>query len=1327
MTWMSTTLVLTAIFLVSLQGISFFSRVKKTKYTVLAGILNLFLATGGLIAFFLFRAGALIASPEYGVLMVQGTAARGWACLLLIGAAIASGIIWQIARQVKKLPSHPVRVPLLGLAIGLAATYIFRNLNPFDPTPFCIRFYDMWWPPLLVWLVVCLSQWVATTIGVLSRLGRILWATFFVTGIGFLPVSRTQGGFRYGDPSSEILWKVIVCVGVPLFMVLSPLVLMRSKIEDHQRSRRLQIVIVGLAGCVGLVSAWFWTFRPGSQLSRILPPWMLWAVWIVVFAGWVLIQLRKGSFRLPLLSPKGRRGDAMAGIALLFIGLSLADLTHFILLDPAWDLAALIFFWILLLEMIACAKIVDFRRTVRKKAETVIERLWKADGGMRKFSSSAGNLCKKVVTVTTWVALIVRLIVAIAVLIAAAEIPYAGKTIVHSFNITGLPNQDNSEKESPDKNNNDRDKEKNKYLEHELADRVANTLALIGQELRPDVLVAVSPKGDSRTDDRGDKRRVAWVSATSEESDGLETAAKSSSLSIPGMTGSLSLEFLTAPIQGPMRNLLGIRTIHGSIQAKGNKYVLLASSSNGQTWRASSELEPSGNARASGCSNSDQQPETLSEELQLADMLAYQIVSSDPMLIQRGGTSSWRALKPFHDGMVAWNNFELTTDYNALNRSIIKFREAVCEDPAFALAQYRLGRALNADGQPGAAVAAYRESLHSYPDFVAGHIALASTLSDFDHYYYYPPPAVSSSSDSNHELATGVASNTETGPGNTLKETDTTSSQCQKRGHQNEAKRLWRRVIQELDGEASVSDRAAAYAGLCQSIMSQQEDESQSSTEDPCQDRPSSRSARAKYADSVFPSYAAFFYCKRAEYLYSKLPSLLSADGQIKAARASALNQIGKILDGTLVLAGNNFPPPPVNQEQKHIDWSCDDARPPHQLGPYTQYALKYYQKALAILPEDWEARCYFAVDSWLAGNSHAMHDLDADAYMHIKRGDRLWGKASDQNSPEKYKEAIDEYKKAIDLDPANIEAMNDYANAFWDWRLRLLQNPPSASVAHQAEDFARRANAMTGTTGTTAHLIPAATLLEVLLGEGRPHEALEVLNEDQIPNHAYFDDVLWDLAEAHLCAEASDLKAKPPIHESPNAQEEAGKLFKMIRDHEEKRESRPFSHAPEMLSTVSPHPVCLWSPEKALEGLPDRSGTRYKLYEEKPAYSAKRPCNWLGVEARMVDSHGNRQDLQASGLVLQVWGAGVDRHVPMEKGLQVVLTFQPKNTHQYYFARLVDNQEKPRSPVYTIQTFANESNNSCSRNLITLRFLPEAEKPSPKSHYLLAKQTFRR
>jgi tetratricopeptide (TPR) repeat protein len=190
------------------------------------------------------------------------------------------------------------------------------------------------------------------------------------------------------------------------------------------------------------------------------------------------------------------------------------------------------------------------------------------------------------------------------------------------------------------------------------------------------------------------------------------------------------------------------------------------------------------------------------------------------------------------------------------------------------------------------------------------------------------------------------------------------------------------------------------------------------------------------------------------------------------------------------------------------------------------------------------------------------MHELYADAYIHIKRGDRLWGEASDSKSPEKYKEAIDEYQQATDLSPANTEAMNDYANAFWDWRLRFAQDPSLDSIAQQAKDFAQRANAMTTTAGTTTHLINAATLIEVLLGTARADKALEVLEkkEEELPDHAFFNDVRWDLAQAYLCAAADARQAQVSFHQRYNPQAKAQALFQKILELEATRESQPFT-----------------------------------------------------------------------------------------------------------------------------------------------------------------------
>jgi hypothetical protein len=137
----------------------------------------------------------------------------------------------------------------------------------------------------------------------------------------------------------------------------------------------------------------------------------------------------------------------------------------------------------------------------------------------------------------------------------------------------------------------------------------------------------------------------------------------------------------------------------------------------------------------------------------LADQIAYQVVSSDPALVRFGMTQSWHAVEPFREGIARCKDFELNQDYRALNECISEFREAVQYDPNFALAHYRLGRALAADGQPGLAIEAFQAAINARPDFSAAHIELANVEYWFDQYYYDLPPSLKSGEPSPDDLA----------------------------------------------------------------------------------------------------------------------------------------------------------------------------------------------------------------------------------------------------------------------------------------------------------------------------------------------------------------------------------------------------------------------------------------------------------------------------------------------------------------------------------------------------------------------------------------------
>ena len=95
-------------------------------------------------------------------------------------------------------------------------------------------------------------------------------------------------------------------------------------------------------------------------------------------------------------------------------------------------------------------------------------------------------------------------------------------------------------------------------------------------------------------------------------------------------------------------------------------------------------------------------------------------------------TRSWEAFDRVPErASTSWQRYAVQSgeqDPDALTQAIRSFRAAVGVDPAFALAHYRLGLALQKDGQPFAAAEALRTSLKANPGFVPARVALASVL-----------------------------------------------------------------------------------------------------------------------------------------------------------------------------------------------------------------------------------------------------------------------------------------------------------------------------------------------------------------------------------------------------------------------------------------------------------------------------------------------------------------------------------------------------------------------------------------------------------------------
>jgi tetratricopeptide (TPR) repeat protein len=1087
-----------AIFLLTVQSILLFARRKQAtgagtgqenqKHIQYASVLNFLLALAALFAFILFSSGALILSPEYGILIAQGTFAWIWTRATIIGVSVGMGLLLHATRRAQGCQANRLFwLVLCGLFVGVLTAFRLRLLNSQASSDiFRIRFIDMWNYVFLAWIVVVLSDWFLTKLKVTGRLQRISSAALLLTCCGLLVTQHARAQFIYSDPWTLPLWTITALLGAPMVMFL----LTWISFSKRLRSRTLAIACSVLPTIAGFWAVLLWTgLTPAAWTPRVGVPvvWssVVWTVWAVVLLLATIPRsyrsFREKKLDLPEIGGPGRTDDAVALIAFATMIYGIFDMCHSTRLDPVWDLTAVLLSWVVLTEIISGFPLWKARSGLVQEirnSEAPVRTL------VRKFGNLLSNVVapvKQAVATRTASGVILTVVVVCAVLVAISEIPNVGKTIVLPFSSVGLSD--------PDKN-----------LGQLVSDRVVNTIGLVGQEIRPDLLVA-SPR----------EKQTSWVPASSDQAADVQAAVASNNLQIPGTSVSIPLGFLVTPIQKPMRWLLGVRVIRGSVQKDGDRYVLLASSSNGQTW---SVTEPPDN------SPPESKPSGDAVIGKLADTLAYKIISSDPTLTKLGMASSWDALTPFRDGLAEWAVFEKKQEYDALATALENFRTAVKYDPNFALAHYRLGQALLQDGQPQAAVDSFRDSLRENPSFVAGHIALAETLYYFDS-YFYPPPAVFSE--------------------------QVTSSDEEILARRREARRLLQRVIRELKSDASVSDRAAAYVGLCRDALQ----------------RSSARQAQPG-EPMLRQQYVAFFYCKRAEYLYSRLPSSLRAEVGVKHNEVWLLDELGLILSSA---SGLNTTPS-VNKD-KPI-WLCDPdpGYPPisdtSRSNTYMQAAQKYFQQALEKQPEDPYIQCSYASVSLALGDKEPMRRLNNSDSAHLALAERLEDKAKDTADDEKYRLALSEYKRTIDLSPSNVDALNDYAYVVWEWYLKS-PDEVDRSERENAQRYAVKAARLTEERGSHAiHAMVQSTLGEVELARGQPRAAMQTLDEvlpsagknvsSESCSHAVFDEIRLDLALACVCASHNDPRSKEKLRQRAND------LLKQIDDHESRRETRRFS-----------------------------------------------------------------------------------------------------------------------------------------------------------------------
>ena len=865
------------------------------------GALTLLLAGLSAVLFVLLHFGEAVLSPEFDSVMARGHR-RGLAALVL-GLALAASLGLHVQRLKSARPGRLAALLFLGVVVGVLATMRITTLNGDETEAFRIYAYDLWWPPLLLWVSACFLDGAITILGVTDR--RVRVGAFAVLLVGLAWAARSRS---FGDPMSERLWAWVFGAGVVLLLAFG--------------------VLLVRAAPGGARGAWPWL----ASLPRRARLAAAYAWQEIVVEGWEdeLTMVRERVSQ--------EYGRLLALLALVTIGATLIDIFYIGRFSHVAALIVLAVAWTCLAELTAEGPLRAF----------VVNTLPSAYEALASQQSRLGAIWS---TLRTWLALplqtlrgaaarllslrplpegLLKLAVLLVVAVVLFEIPNRGKTMLQPFKASVVKPKAG---EVPSV-------EQQAAIGQAVFDHLVNTLGALTQDLQPDVILLLPPDP---------LRGVQFRTIAAGGSGSIDPFLSGPSDLDLGVGVKVPLGFVLTPIVKPVRWLLGVRIIEGNVLADPQGYTVLVRSSSGEVWQA--RLRPTERFQ------DRLTPASAFKDLALE--LAFRIMSAEPSLASVGMTRSWAAFERFREGLEYWQRYAIQSgeqDPDALTQAIRSFRAAVGVDPAFALAHYRLGLALQKDGQPIAAAEALRTSLNKNPGFLPARVALASVL------YSRESRALARSLGPAERWRRGMRPARDTrsaGAPSTDRAGAGPAAGPERPGEPpsamlDEARDLWQSVVQ-ADEQASPLDRAAAWAGLCQHAF----------------ERGSLNAARGWGEEStrwIWPKgagprllHVAYFHCQQADRFYAALLEPRWDDVRLRTARASVLTSIGLLLE--------RHGPPGARLDVDH--WQCSaDAVVPETLVPgarvkrsvlvgrFTRPALRYYRRALALLPEDTMLRC---------------------------------------------------------------------------------------------------------------------------------------------------------------------------------------------------------------------------------------------------------------------------------------------------------------------------------------------------------------------------------
>src|SRR4051794_30853345 len=565
------------------------------------GILDLCLAGIASLVLLSLVSGQMVIGTEFGAVMAQGDWTIWMLRLSLVVAAVLPGLCWCRIRQLNQWRPLFLLAVLIGLSVGVwAATRVvpFNPITPNDPKSLQVFRYDVWWPPLIVWFVICLAGSILALVEVASSFLCSMLASTMVSLLASFALHFED----LPDPDSGPDWRFLERVGLPLALLLLLFRIFEPKLRGDRR-RLLWIVTTGIFAALSIALAFLDVPLAARAALNALP--LLFvaggftAAIIQAMAVWAPRDSATGQQRIsPTLRwvsessvtrnlrrtfPIRRVGGIASALELLLTFVGLVDFFSIGLVSRPIEVLVLFTLWLFFTERLAEGALHSLPAAVKKgrvqfAAMVPVGRLIGAANRVARNSSAA--VFRLFTEGEGWVVAaksIAGIILLLFILTALNEALNYQTMVISSFNWIDAGDAQEAQAGKGTKDAKQAAEAKNN-ISRLVSDGLINELGRLRHDLRTDLILVHRNSSGERPKDV----HFAQVGMGSSQPEAV--VAKGEDVEIAGMK--IPLPSLLAPVQNAIRSLMSVHVISGSIRKDAqDEYTVWANSNSGETWR----------------------------------------------------------------------------------------------------------------------------------------------------------------------------------------------------------------------------------------------------------------------------------------------------------------------------------------------------------------------------------------------------------------------------------------------------------------------------------------------------------------------------------------------------------------------------------------------------------------------------------------------------------------------------------------------------------------------------------------------------------------------